>query len=622
VLRFLRKITALLNDIKVYGRYNHIDEWNIRAVKGSRMAIDDVQYLIDNSLEDSVQIFVDSDRRDRAFYPTPSEYVIHFEDPIKNVFGLEIMDGSIPSASYNVDDDSNGLRVITVNTLQPPFVPPFSINTLFSDIGNSPRFKKYLDDIVPRRILFITGAGYESADSVGGFEPEPLQTETEKQLSSSFALAVRNVVEGVRLETDESRFSGSLEYASFIHEGVRYFVRRNEPDAITLVREIDRDLAHHRPSSSGVEPVTTYSITRTEDTYRVVWFAILETTETSVSLYETGGNAYVYDLSCNHIEFPIGNYNLSQFEKRVNRIMATLEISTSPLNDLDNNQTYSFVYSSDRQFIFDMDRSSIRKTIGFNDYSDSTSFVGSNFNSRSELLRQVGGSSIALSYGENRRMFTSRKQENGESSRWSLTTPGIINLLGVRYVKLRCPEIEDFLNPLAGDKFGTGFGIFKLAGRNEVSHIRFDFVSVLNKKIHPIGKLGRLTFRFEKPDGSLYDFKGIDHHMLINIKVWVPTQRLKFKGSVLNEEYNPDVRAYLDHQQHLDPDSVTGGDGRLHEHDEEEDEEDEDDPRALLDKEIPFDYSTDESEYSDDVDPPMMMSLAQARADARHTLRP
>jgi hypothetical protein len=125
--------------------------------------------------------------------------------------------------------------------------------------------------------------------------------------------------------------------------------------------------------------------------------------------------------------------------------------------------------------------------------------------------------------------------------------PGIVNLLGDRYLIVRCKEIEDhLLGSYAYTKFSPGIGLFKLAANyNDVTHLRFDFVNLVRKPFHPIGKLSKLSIRFETQDGNLYDFKGINHQMLLVIKFLVPSQKKSLQKSVLNPNYNPNFIHYM-----------------------------------------------------------------------------
>ncbi|KAG1675478.1 hypothetical protein FOA52_001777 [Chlamydomonas sp. UWO 241] len=61
---------------------------------------------------------------------------------------------------------------------------------------------------------------------------------------------------------------------------------------------------------------------------------------------------------------------------------------------------------------------------------------------------------------------------------------------------------------------------------------------------HPIGKLSRMTLSFRRKDGSLYNFKGVDHTILVAIKYYAPKAVLRLPRSSLNAAYDPDVLKY------------------------------------------------------------------------------
>ena len=67
------------------------------------MPIEDIQYLKENSIEENFVLFIDSGTRNRKLGYTPSEYIVEFDEPFKNVFGLEILDASIPRTMYIID---------------------------------------------------------------------------------------------------------------------------------------------------------------------------------------------------------------------------------------------------------------------------------------------------------------------------------------------------------------------------------------------------------------------------------------------------------------------------------------------------------------------------------------
>jgi len=146
-----------------------------------------------------------------------------------------------------------------------------------------------------------------------------------------------------------------------------------------------------------------------------------------------------------------------------------------------------------------------------------------------------------VDFGGDRGMFVSRYDETRRA--WVLQAQGVVDLMGDGYVKLRCPEVESYM-PSTGLDSDTGLAVFKLLGGNQQSNLRLDFNNVKRKPIHPIGKLSRITFRFERPDGQLYNFRGVNHTMLLGIQRWSPTREMKFRGSVLNPAYKPNLLDY------------------------------------------------------------------------------
>jgi len=116
---------------------------------------------------------------------------------------------------------------------------------------------------------------------------------------------------------------------------------------------------------------------------------------------------------------------------------------------------------------------------------------------------------------------------------YSVVPPGIYNLLGDRYIVLRCPEIENHtMSSIRSfnttdpetDKteirqYETGIAKFKMSvvGFREE---RFDFNTLPPQEFHPIGKLTSLTLSFENQDGRLYDFKGVNHTLSLSVNFY------------------------------------------------------------------------------------------------------
>lgn len=120
------------------------------------MAIDDVQYLVENSVEDSIQLFIDSSNRNYEFYLEPSEYVVHFDEPIKNVFGINILDAAIPASMFNIENFNNQFKLLTFLSENKGYVESTEITSnaqgVLEEEGSIPRLREYLDKENPTLI--------------------------------------------------------------------------------------------------------------------------------------------------------------------------------------------------------------------------------------------------------------------------------------------------------------------------------------------------------------------------------------------------------------------------------------------------------------------------------------
>ena len=131
-----------------------------------------------------------------------------------------------------------------------------------------------------------------------------------------------------------------------------------------------------------------------------------------------------------------------------------------------------------------------------------------------------------------------------------IRSPGIVNLAGGknRFCVLRSNIIEKNLNSTVKyRKNSPGIALFKL-NIEGYTEDRFDYTTVKYKAFHPIGKLSSIDFRFETLGGNLYDFKDTNHHFLLNIKFFVPYQKVSKRDYLLNSNYNPNLIKYRKNQ--------------------------------------------------------------------------
>lgn len=133
--------------------------------------------------------------------------------------------------------------------------------------------------------------------------------------------------------------------------------------------------------------------------------------------------------------------------------------------------------------------------------------------------------------------------------RHELISPGLVDLTGVRYVMVRCPQIESYLyRERAYESFYAGLGMVRLGG-NGVRDQRFDFVSFPARTLQtPLGKLSTLSFRLEKPDGTVYNSRGIEHTLLLVIRYYAGMKNTftQEQQRILNPHYAPITNQFLD----------------------------------------------------------------------------
>ena len=80
------------------------------------MSIEDIEYLYKNSVKENIIIKIDSKKRDKNIYPKPNKYKLNFEKPFKYVYGIDILDVSLPRTQYQIDKHNNELYFMNKDT--------------------------------------------------------------------------------------------------------------------------------------------------------------------------------------------------------------------------------------------------------------------------------------------------------------------------------------------------------------------------------------------------------------------------------------------------------------------------------------------------------------------------
>jgi hypothetical protein len=168
--------------------------------------------------------------------------------------------------------------------------------------------------------------------------------------------------------------------------------------------------------------------------------------------------------------------------------------------------------------------------------------------------------------------------------------PGLVCFTGEKYVILRSPEIEEHsFGSLAYTNNNLGIAKFRTnsLGFNDE---KLFITKIPIREFHPIGKLSKITFRFETAEKNLYDFKGINHNITLAIFYFEPTFKQKEEfNSILNPNYTNNFNdyKYINAEQEI-----------INESDDDEDDINEDDIHENFSRDNINDYRKMEQKYN------------------------
>ena len=264
-------------------------------------------------------------------------------------------------------------------------------------------------------------------------------------------------------------------------------------------------------------------------------------------IYDEEGNE-IYDKSIfTYIELEPGDYKTTTFIDALRILIKQVTgekldiLSVSTPSDLTN----SIYFISQYPFILDMHRSTMAEVLGFDLYT----------NEKENLKEPMKKKYTFKEYNKKvnfEKLYHSTVNNVGLHI---IKAPGMMYLIGYKYLLLRCPEIEEHLyRSLSYTKYNLGLAKIRINsyGYNDE---KTSFLKVPLREFHPIGKLSRITLRFETESGELYDFKGVNHNIVFAIYYYEPKQEIMVTKSILNPEYNPNFINYLYKQEEQEGES-------------------------------------------------------------------
>lgn len=525
--------------------------------------IEDIEYLNENCEKDSVTFYVDSSMRNREFYPYASEFVMNFSQPFRLVNGFDILDAAIPTTMYNIDNTSVSAAFSIVSRSA---LSSVDRRAQFVELSTSHVFSNIFESMLDSTFVAVCNESVLSSFDI------TKRVSVNSRILTPYYVAIRRVISNTVMIRDKYGINEDM-----------FFIKYKE-DGIYGIPKTDSRIAIFNDNN--------YFLNKKDDnTFDLIYFEFYEVSE-EVYFAVTQSISYIILVSNYTRSIEEGNYDISTLRNDMNALWNDLTIFVETTTTMEKKQGKLRIFSNNL-CIFNARKSGMRKCLGFD----------------TQPLTSEGALYEAVTVGENRDVFMGNY--NAADNQYIILAPGLVNLLGERFVILRCKEIEDhLLGSFAYMSYVPGIGMFKLASSyNDVTNLRFDFVNLVRKPFHPIGKLQRLTFRFELSNGKPYDFKGVNVQMLMMVKFLVPTQKFKFERSILNPNYDANFMKYMANAKSI----------QYKEDSEQEEEFDTDKYYQMYKKELDrYDYSSSEGEEGyceDDDDSEVDVELSHRRGD-------
>lgn len=500
------------------------------------MPIEDVDFLKSNSIKQRYLFLVDSSDRDRLIYPNPSEYVIEFTIPFYNVVGLEVIDSAIPRTMYNIDIYNNSL----VFCIYDPAVTLREFKTVYIDPGD------YTIQTLIIAINSVLNMNNKSITVESLSNPPEIKNKLKFHSSYPFIfdMAKSTIAESIGFDLYTSTTENTLPIYdqryirgdNQIYKSVN--IPPNEPNVNYYTYEVfigPRGVV--RKQNIGIHNRIAQSFTLTTRGYlRDVQAAL----SNSLNLITTS-NVVRWEL-----------WSHDAINNKPLEYLNTFNVIETSYIDGGYSDSASYINKELSEGIYWIILSSTEATVElyYNDVSLATVATnimlisndsGLSWNSIDDTINKI--------YFQASIIITIQEDYN------IIVAPGIYNLLGEKYITLRCPEIEqNSYRYLAYSKYFMGLAKFKLDTVGYNNQI-IDFNDTNKREFHPIGKLNRLTFRFETSKGQRYDFKGVNHTITYAVYYYEPIQKEKFENSILNPNYKGNFINYMYHQKEQEEDS-------------------------------------------------------------------
>ena len=484
--------------------------------------MEDVQYVLQQGthVEQSFLFVVDSAMRDVNAYPTPSQYYIPFPMPFKNVFAMDLVDATIARTEYSVEAASNTI-----------YYAPALYQTYAA--------AKYDDMVVG---VSVEPGDYNAAQLI---EALNAALATAGLARDHVPLRVESVGDPVDI-TNKLKFTRPEPFTIFMGEST-----------------IRKTIGFGNPATAPGAAAAW------DGTLRYATDALVanDVFQSVAAATQSPTPAYAGPVPVELIEYSLPlNQTITKLRQTFTAAASGVLTSIALKGTIAANSSVSVsVYAGATL----LDSTSVSAVAGAASWS--ATFAGETDLLAGDVYRVVletpGAQTLAVYRAETFSDDAANAVETYSSaggwvvnsaldglcfdlnvsiSGYKVEAPGQCNLTGERYVLVRSPDIEQHMHrdlASAFDRMAPGLGMLKLGGMGYREE-RFNFLAYQTRKFHPIGKLKGLSIRLETRSGRLYDTHGIDHTLLLCVKMYAPGPSQAIPRDLF-PGYQPDARKAL-----------------------------------------------------------------------------
>jgi hypothetical protein len=605
------------------------------------MPIEDINYLYQNSTKESMIVLIDSSKRDLNLFPKVGDFQINFEEPFTFVYGIEILNTTIPRTMFMVEKDFNDTLIykhgndLLTNTEISSVLKP-------QDFRNSDQFFITLNYIMnkdnpnPSEYFVVTNSDIYYNQHVSN-------DDYYERTNTEYPIITFKKNEQFYLDMTKSTIETVMGFNSIpsMTDFVKYTTLSEATSIVTNISKVKFNLENPEHSHYfNIPDNLSIELKYVHNSITCESFLNKITTENDICTILIDGNVYTNQrinllknqtytilIYKNNITkgkiLRIGLY-YSNFINIKNLINNNIFLANAQIDSIGNDQTtvieinpvginpgeyiikigdlfynkntfyYNYAFVGTLEIGLNLDSSYINDSVCIcveivenNSYtyeldmflyrSNTNTFVYTNPDPK---LRKTFFNSFIIKKGFDYKFncpfgFSINKIDITPIyvGQYMLTSPGMLNLASENYVVMRCEEIENHLRGSHNSEdTSPGIGLLDIAVQG-YAESKNEFYSVKYKEFHPIGRLSKMHFKFErKKDKQIYDFKNVNLHFLMSVKFYRPSRKETFQRSILNPEYDMNFIKY----------NMFSGSGISYEEPSSDEEEDIDDDHAIL----------------------------------------